>query len=117
MVEKMWKEFCREFFTIKTFRILISSLFVALSIVLFVFTKIPDWIAILIFIFWFFLFRLVQELVTEVEKEKEQKGNELPKMKKRFTHRMDDGSIGVKQSEMEEAIGFLYCLENYIYKI
>ncbi len=67
---------------------------------------------IVIYIVLFLGYRVCNGIFTEVEKDDAR----IPILSKRFTERLDDGSIGVKKEYAQEAILYLYEIEEKLNK-
>ena len=105
------KSFKRKYLTTKTAKLATNVLFFALTIVLLIFSFNLA-IKIIIETVGFLTYIIVLGMVEEFEKEKDA----LPIVKERFTKKRPDGSIGLDTDRFQEAILYLYEVEDKLYK-
>lgn len=95
----------------KTLFIVLNLLFVAFIGYMLIFVKTDVIIKYIIIIGVFLIYKLIENLLADISREKQK----IITINKRFTHKNDDtGAIEVKKEDFQQAILYLYEIENSI---
>lgn len=111
MLKRILSRKIKKIFTMKTLFVVLNLLFVFVVSAVILFTDIDEVLKVLAFIIAFMIFKAVENLFIEISREKQK----ILIPKKRFTHKNDDtGTIEVRKEDFQQAILFLYEVENQI---
>jgi len=111
MIAKILKRKFAKLLSIKTVIVAINLLFVLGVIATLLFTDIDDVLKCLAFLVAFIIYKVADNFIDEIIKEK----SKIVTPKRRFTHKNDDtGAIEIRKEDFQQAIIYLYDLENKI---
>jgi len=106
MIKRYFKKFFKRYWNEKTAKTITNLVFLALSQVV-VCMDVKNIVKIIIFLFLWIGFVILHEIFIEIEKQ----AAEIPILSKRFTKKLPDGSVAVKDGEIEQAVLYLYEIE------
>lgn len=101
----------RKFLTTKTARFITNLIFLAIAITMCV-ISLHYAIKIIVLILSFLIYLVIVGVIDELEKEKDV----LPVVKERYTKKRPDGSVVLDTDRFQEAILYLYEVEDKLYK-
>ena len=111
MIIKILKRKFRKLLSIKTVIVTINLIFVLGVMATLLFADIDDVLKCLAFLIAFVVYKSVENFIDEIIKEK----SKIVRPKRRFTHKNDDtGAIEIRKEDFQQAIIYLYDLENKI---
>jgi len=111
MLKKILKRKFKKLFSMQTAFVVINIVFILVITSVHFFTKIDDMLKVFIYLLAFIIFKIVENILDELTVEK----TKVIRPSKRFTHKNDDtGAIEVRKEDLQEAILYLYELENQI---
>lgn len=111
MLKKILSRKIKKLFTMKALFVVINLLFVCVVSSVILFVNIDVVLKVLAFLIAFMIFKFVENLLIEISKEKQK----ITTPTKRFTHKNDDtGAIEVRKEDFQQAILYLYEIENQI---
>lgn len=105
-VEKLKNRFVNA----KTARILVDLLFLLGSIFFFCVATMPTHVRIISFVVSFIIYKGLTMFINVTDEVM----NKMPNWGRRFTKKLEDGSIVVEKGRIHEAILFLYSVEEYM---
>lgn len=105
------KMFKRKFLTTKTARFVTNLIFLAIAITMCM-ISLHYVIKIIILVFSFLIYLITVGIIDELEKEKDA----LPIATERYTKKRPDGSVVLDTNRFQEAILYLYEVEDKLYK-
>ena len=95
----------------QTLFVLLNITYILSALAIHLLLNVDDGIKTLLYVIAFLMFKVLENLLEEITREK----NKTIKVSKRFTHKNDDtGAIEVRKEDFQEAILYLYELENQI---
>ena len=106
MIKEYFKKLKDRYWNEKTAKILTNVVFLGL-LQFIACLDIKNVVKIIILLFLWVGFVILHEIFIEIEKQ----AAEIPILSKRFTKKMPDGSVGIKNGEIEQAILYLYEIE------
>ena len=101
----------RKFLTTKTARFITNLIFLAIAITMCM-ISLHYVIKIIILVFSFLIYLITVCIIDELEKEKDA----LPIATERYTKKRPDGSVVLDTNRFQEAILYLYEIEDKLYK-
>lgn len=111
MLKKIVGKRLKRLFSIKTMFILLDVILALSVVVLLLLNNIDSVVKCIIFVVIFMVYEALVTLLEDIIKEKQK---EL-RINKRFTHKNDEtGAIEIKKEDFQQAILYLYELENNI---
>ena len=111
MLKKILSRKIKKFLSMKTLFVIVNLLFILSVVCLILLTTVDDVIKCILVLIAFLVFKIVENFLEEVASEK----SKSIKVNKRFTHKNDEtGAIEVRKEDFQQAILYLYELENQI---
>lgn len=108
---KRWAEKVKNrFVNTKTARIIVDILFLLGSTYFFCVALMPTHVRVISFVFSFIIYKGLTMFINVTDEVL----NKMPNWGKRFTKKLEDGSIVVEKGRIHEAILFLYSVEEYM---
>ena len=111
MLKKIISRKFKRLLSMKTLFIVINVLFVLSVILMFLLLNVDVIIKCILFVVVFLIYKAIENLLADISREKQK----IITVNKRFTHKNDDtGAIEVKKEDFQQAILYLYEIENSI---
>lgn len=111
MVKKIISRKIKKLLSMQTLSVVINVLFVLSVILLLLLLNTDVIVKCILFVIVFLVYKAIENLLTDISREKQK----IITVNKRFTHKNDEtGAIEVRKEDFQQAILFLYELENQI---
>ena len=110
-IKRLLMDFKRRFWNTRTAKFLNDVWFVVANVLCLFFSE-DKTVFLIFFVSSFVFYRIISALIKAVDEV----NSEMPDFKRRFTKKREDGSIVIENGMLNEAILYLYALEEYIEK-
>ena len=106
MIKRYFKKLKEKYYNEKTAKFITNIVFLALTEII-IYVNVRNLIKVILFCVLWIGFVILHEIFTEIEKQ----NAEIPILSKRFTKKLPDGSVAIKDGEIEQAVLYLYEIE------
>lgn len=111
MVKKIISRKLKKLFSMITLSVVVNEIFVLSVILMLLLLNTDVVIKCILFVIVFLVYKAIENLLADISREKQK----IITVNKRFTHKNDDtGAIEVKKEDFQQAILYLYEIENQI---